>query len=231
MGVKVSASLMCMDLLHIASEVKTLEKYVDEFHIDIIDWHYCKNMALAPCFMESIRTISQVPMEAHLYVDSIDMDLIDRCCESGANIITMPPEIIHRQLFHIQRELTKRQVGFGIFLNPSMNVDVIVPYGHLIDRLLILSVDPGFAGQPFIETTYDRIQRAVQLREENHWHYQVEVDGCCNEKYYQKLYQSGADVFIVGGSGLFSKDENTEKAVQICLEHIYRALKKDQSKD
>lgn len=220
MGIKVSVSLMCMDLLHIASQVQILENYIDEFHMDIIDWHYCKNMALAPCFMKAIRTISSVPMEAHLYVDNIDMDLIDLCCESGANIITMPPEIIDRKLFHIHRELKKRHVGFGISLNPSMPVDVIIPYGHLIDRLLILSVDPGFAGQPFIETTYDRIQKAVQLREENHWHYQIEVDGCCNEKYYQRLYQSGADVFIVGGSGLFSKSKNTEKAARTCLDLI-----------
>ena len=153
MGIKVSASLMCMDLLHIASQVQILENYIDEFHMDIIDWHYCKNMALAPCFMKAIRTISSVPMEAHLYVDNIDMDLIDLCCESGANIITMPPEIIDRKLFHIHRELKKRQVEFGMSLNPSMPVDAIIPYGHLIDRLLILSVDPGFAGQPFIETT------------------------------------------------------------------------------
>ena len=91
MKVKLSPSLMCIDLLNIENEIKILNMKANEYHVDIIDWHYCKNMSLAPCFMEQISKITDIPMDAHLYVDNIDMDLIELCCQSGAKILTMPP--------------------------------------------------------------------------------------------------------------------------------------------
>lgn len=94
MKVKFSPSLMCMDLLNIEKEIKILDEKADYYHVDILDWHYCKNMSLAPCFMEAISKISKVPQDVHLYVDNIESDLIELCINSGAEIITMPPEVV-----------------------------------------------------------------------------------------------------------------------------------------
>ncbi len=88
---------MCMDLLNIEKEIKILDEKADYYHVDILDWHYCKNMTLAPCFMEAISKISKVPQDVHLYVDNIESDLIELCINSGAEIITMPPEVVERQ--------------------------------------------------------------------------------------------------------------------------------------
>lgn len=220
MNVIFSPSLMCMDLLNIQSEIQILSEYADEFHVDILDYHYCKNMSLSPPFMEAITHITDIPMEAHLYVDNIDKELVEWCVRSGARIITCPPDVISRQMYAIKRYLDSKNVQFGIFLNPSDPVSIIEPYIQIIDRLIIMSVDPGFAGQPFIETTYDRIRQACQLRKQQNGHFTIGIDGCCNERYFKELYLAGADVFIVGGSGMFSKSSDTKEAMEIAVHNI-----------
>ena len=223
MKARLAPSLMCMDLLNIEKEIRILNEKVDEYHVDIIDWHYCKNMSLAPCFMKAISQITEIPMDAHLYVDNIDMDLLELCCKSGAKIITMPPEVIERQVYRFKNYLNSRNVEFGIFINPAVSLEVIKPYGAIIDRLLIMTVDPGFAGQAFIDASYDKIREAKRLREENSWHYSIAVDGCCNENYYKELYKSGADTFVLGNSGLFGKSKDTKEALEIALQNLQEA--------
>ena len=195
MKVKLSPSLMCIDLLNIENEIKILNMKANEYHVDIIDWHYCKNMSLAPCFMEQISKITDIPMDAHLYVDNIDMDLIELCCQSGAKILTMPPEIIEKQVYRMKRYLDSQNVQFGVFINPAVSLEIIKPYAHIIDR------------------------------EENHYHYSIAVDGCCNENYYKQLYEAGVDVFIVGTSGLFGKNTDTKKALDIAVSNIELATR------
>jgi len=97
-----------MDLLNIEKEISILHPESDYYHLDIIDWHYVKNMALTPCFMSEIKKISNVPQEAHLYVDNIDFDLVDLCIDSGGDIITMPPEIIEKTAFRLFNHIHDR---------------------------------------------------------------------------------------------------------------------------
>lgn len=224
MNVKFSPSLMCMDLLNIQREIGILDAKADFYHVDIIDWHYCKNMSLAPCFVQAIHGISRVPQEVHLYVDNIDAELVQLCMDSGAEIITMPPEVVERQTYRLIRQIhgANRKVGF--FINPSARLDVVEPYIDQIDRLLIMTVDPGFAGQPFIENSLAKIRQAKQWKEQHGYRYDIAVDGCCNERYYKALYEAGAEVFILGTSGLFGKDPDTKKAMDIALAEIENAI-------
>ncbi len=108
MKVKFSPSLMCMDLLNIEKEIKILDPESDYYHVDILDWHYVKNMSLAPCFMAEINKISKVPQDVHLYVDNLDVDLVDLCIDSGAEIVTMPPEIIEKMAFRLFNHIHQR---------------------------------------------------------------------------------------------------------------------------
>lgn len=224
MDVRVSPSLMCMDLMHIADEIGKLESIADEYHADIIDWHYCRNMSLAPCFIEGIRGLTTKPIEAHLYVDNIEDDLVSLCIDSGATVITMPPEVIERQVFRLKRLTEQRGVGFGVFINPAVRLEVVEPYIDQLDRLLILTVDPGFAGQPFVDASLKKIEEAAKRRDQLGLSYDIEVDGCCNERYYRQLRDAGADTFVLGGSGLFKKDPDTERAIEIARQNLEREL-------
>lgn len=224
MRVKISPSLMCVDLLNIEREIRTLAPRSDYFHVDILDWHYCRNMCLAPCFMQAIRGITDVPMDAHLYVDNIDAELVQLCIDSGAEIIEMPPEVIERQVYRLANLIHGQKKQFGIFINPAVSLDVILPYAHLIDRLLIMTVDPGFAGQPFVEKSLEKIAEAKRWKRERGFTYEIACDGACNERWYRQLYDAGCEVFIVGNSGLFSKDRaDTAHALDLCLAEIGRA--------
>lgn len=224
MNMKVAPSLMCADLLNIQKEIEILSPRSDYFHVDILDWHYCKNMCLAPCFMEQIKAITDVPMDAHLYVDNIDAELVQLCIDSGAEIIEMPPEVIARQVYRLARLIHAQEKKFGIFINPAVSLDIIRPYAQLIDRLLIMTVDPGFAGQPFVERSLEKIEEAAAWKEKYGYHYEIACDGCCNEHYYKVLYEAGCQAFIVGNSGLFGKDRNdTAHAMEMCLEEIRKA--------
>ena len=231
MKVKVAPSLMCVDLLNIEKEIKMLEDRSDYFHVDILDWHYCKNMSLAPCFMEQIRKITDVPMDAHLYVDNIEEDLVQLCIDSGAEIIEMPPEIIERQVYRLASLIHSQGKKFGVFINPAVSLDVIQPYAHLLDRLLIMTVDPGFAGQPFVEYSLKKIRQACEWRKAEGYTYEIACDGSCNEAWYGALYSAGCDVFILGNSGLFNKDrKDTAHALTVCLDNIEFAIRKVDSR-
>jgi len=222
MKIKISPSLMCMDLLNIQKEITILDTKSDYYHVDIIDWHYCKNMSLAPCFMEAINKISDVPIDAHLYVDNIDSDLVQLCIDSGAEIITMPPEVVERQTMQLIRLIKSQGKKVGFFINPSASLSILEPYIDYIDRILILTVDPGFAGQPFIPQSLDKIELAAKWKKERGYKYEIACDGCCNEQYYKKLYEAGCEVFIVGTSGLFGKSSDTTKALDIAIDLMER---------
>ncbi|MDD3337747.1 MAG: D-allulose 6-phosphate 3-epimerase [Lachnospiraceae bacterium] len=224
MKVKFSPSLMCMDLLNIEREIKTMNPKSDYYHVDIIDYHYCRNMSLAPCFMEQIKKITDVPMDAHLYVDNIDRELVQTCMDSGAEIITMPPDVIERQAIILMRQIKAAGKKVGIFINPAVRLEVIEPYADMVDRLLIMTVDAGFAGQKFVPQSLDKIRQAKAWKRERGYTYEIAVDGCCNEAYYRQLYDAGTEVFIVGTSGLFSKDKDTAKALEITENLINEAL-------
>jgi len=200
-----------------------MDPHADYYHIDIIDWHYIKNMSLAPCFMEAIHKISKVPLDAHLYVDNIEEDLINLCIDSGAEIITMPPEVVQRQTIKLIRLIKSRNKKVGFFINPSTRLDILEPYLEYVDRILIMTVDPGFAGQDFVPQSLSKIRQAREWRDEKHYSYEIACDGCCNERYYKPLYDAGCDVFIVGNSGLFRKDPDLNKALSIMENEIRKA--------
>lgn len=230
MDVEISPSMMCADLLCLADEMRALDAVAGSYHVDIIDWHYCKNMSLAPCFIDAMRKVTDKPVEAHLYVDNIDEVLIDTCLSSGATTITMPPDVIGRSVYRFARRIHEKGARFGVFLSPSASLSSILPYVDELDRLLVMTVDPGFAGQQFVDATLDKIVEASQLRSERNLHFDIEVDGCCNERFYERLIRAGADVLVLGSSGLFSKSESTEEAARIARKNVRDACRRAASR-
>ncbi len=225
MKVKISTSLMCMDMMNVAKEISFLDTKSDYYHIDILDWHYVKNLCLAPCFMEQLSKISSIPQDAHLMVDNIDEDLIKLCLDSGAACITLPPEIVQNKVFRLIRMIHEAGQMVGFYINPAAPLDLLLPYIHLADKLTFMTVDPGYPGQKFIEESLTKVSAARKLREENGYHYLIEVDGSCNKSTYRRLYDAGAECFVVGSTGLFGMDSDISKAWSIMESDINNALR------
>jgi len=224
MKIQLSPSLMCMDLMNVERDIKILSPISSYFHIDILDWHYCRNLSLSPCFMEQLKKITNVPLEAHLMIDNIESDIIKLCLDSGADVITMPPEIIANRAFRLIRQIKDAGKEVGIYISPGMNLDIAEPYIHHVDKLKIMTVDPGFPAQKFIPESLDKIRKAKELRAEKGYTYKIQVDGSCNKNTYADLYAAGAEIFIVGSSGLFGKHPNLSQAIELMLADLDETL-------
>lgn len=207
-------SLMCMDLLDIRSQTEILNERCDLYHVDIMDGHYVKNITLSPDFVKVFSTIAKKPIDCHLMVTDPD-DFIETLAKAGAGYICPHAETINRDAFRILNKIESLGCKTGVVLNPATPLSYIQHYIHRIDKLTIMSVDPGFAGQPFIREMLDKIREAKALKEKYGYKYLIEVDGSCNERTFKDLYEAGTEVFIVGSSGLFSKDPDLTKAWDI----------------
>lgn len=214
--VEFSPSLMTMDLDKFKEQITFLNDQVDSYHIDIMDGHYVSNISLSPWFIQEVRKISTLPLSAHLMVTEPAFwvqQLIDINCEW----ICMHAEVLDGLAFRLIDQIHDAGLKAGIVLNPETPVSVISPYIDLLDKVTIMTVDPGFAGQRFIEGALDKIVELRELREEYDYHYVIEMDGSSNRKSFKRIDEANPDIYIVGRSGLFGLDDDIAKAWSIMV--------------
>lgn len=214
--VEFSPSLMTMDLDKFKEQITFLNDQVDSYHIDIMDGHYVPNISLSPWFIQEVRKISTLPLSAHLMVTEPTFwvqQLIDINCEW----ICMHAEVLDGLAFRLIDQIHDAGLKAGIVLNPETPVSVILPYIDLLDKVTIMTVDPGFAGQRFIEGALDKIVELRELREEYDYHYVIEMDGSSNRKSFKRIDEANPDIYIVGRSGLFGLDDDIAKAWSIMV--------------
>lgn len=210
---KFSPSLMCMDLTRFREQIEAMNNHATFYHVDIMDGSYVKNITLSPFFIENLRKITDVPIDVHLMVNHPE-DIIPLCIESGADIISFHPETANNKIFRLLTQIKEAGRRCGVVLNPATSADSIREYAHLLDKVTVMSVDPGFAGQKFIPETLDKIRKLIEMRKEHGFHYLTEIDGSCNAKTFKQVAASGVEVFIVGTSGLFNLDNDVAEAWQ-----------------
>lgn len=214
--VEFSPSLMTMDLDKFKEQITFLNDQVDSYHIDIMDGHYVPNISLSPWFIQEVRKISTLPLSAHLMVTEPAFwvqQLIDINCEW----ICMHAEVLDGLAFRLIDQIHDAGLKAGIVLNPETPLSVILPYIDLLDKVTIMTVDPGFAGQRFIEGALDKIVELRELREEYDYHYVIEMDGSSNRKSFKRIDEANPDIYIVGRSGLFGLDDDIAKAWSIMV--------------
>lgn len=217
-------SLMCMDLLNIKEQIEILNTRADFYHVDIMDGHFVKNITLSPDFCKAISPVCKIPLDCHLMVTTPD-DYIEPLAEAGAGYICPHAETINSDAFRIINKIKSKGCKVGVVLNPATPVSYIQHYIHLLDKVTVMSVDPGFAGQPFIVEMLDKIRELKELKQKNGYNYLIEVDGSCNEKTFKRLADAGVEVFIVGSSGLFNLDSDLEKAWDKMIENYNKEVK------
>lgn len=157
-------SLMCMDLLDIKNQAEILNERCDLYHVDIMDGHFVKNITLSPDFVKAFSTIAKKPIDCHLMVTDPD-DYIEVLAENGAGYICPHAETINTDAFRIMNKIEALGCKKGVVLNPATPLSYIREYIDRIDKLTIMTVDPGFAGQPFIKEMLGKIREAKELKE------------------------------------------------------------------
>lgn len=219
MRTHISPSLMCMNLMEIKRQLAVLDTRADFLHIDIMDGHYVKNITLSPFFIEQIRPHTRLPLDVHLMVEE-PTDFIEVIAKAGADYICPHAETINRDAFRVIHQIGSLGKKVGVVLNPATPVSYIQHYIHLLDKITVMTVDPGYAGQPFIAGMVQKIETLRDLKEQYGYRYLIEVDGSCNQRTYKMLLEAGAEVLIVGSSGLFNLHDNLEVAWDCMMRDI-----------
>lgn len=206
-----SVSLMCMDFLDIKNQLEILNKRADMYHIDIMDGHFCKNITLSPDFIRAAGRASKLPMDVHLMTENPN-DWLEPVAKAGATYIAPHAETINTDAFRVLARIKELGCKAGVVLNPATPLQAIEHYMSRLDMITIMTVDVGYAGQPFIPEMLDKIAQAKRLREKKGYNYKIQIDGSCNVKTFGRLREAGADVFILGSSGLFGLDADLNTA-------------------
>lgn len=216
-------SLMCMDVLRLREQLQILNTRADMFHVDIMDGHYVKNITLSPDFCRGIRPVCRLPLDCHLMVTAPE-DFIEPLAHVGAGYICPHAETINADAFRILDQIHTLGCKAGVVVNPATPVSYIQHYIHLVDKVTVMTVDPGFAGQPFIREMLDKIRELKKLKEEKGYKFLIEVDGSCNQNTFGELEKAGTEVFIVGSSGLFNLDQDLAKAWDQMMANFNQAV-------
>lgn len=219
---KFSPSLMTMDLDKFKDQITFLNKHVDSYHIDIMDGHFVPNITLSPWFIEQVKRISSVPISTHLMVTN-PTQWIDQLIKIGSDYICVHAEVMNGIAYRLINQVHNADLKFGVVLNPETKIDVITPYIDLVDKITIMTVDPGFAGEKFIDNTLEKIRELRVLRDINNFGYLIEMDGSSNKNTFEKIQKAGPDIYILGRSGLFGLNESIEESWHEMLEDFNKA--------
>jgi len=208
----ISASMMCANFIELKSDLDALKDAgIEYLHFDIMDGSFVPNYTLGPCFLNDLREYTDIAYDIHLMVErpenKLDYfsiregDLVSIHCESTA---------------HIQRVLTRiKQIGAkaGAAINPGTPIYMLEDILDDIDFVLVMTVNPGFAGQKLINHSLDKIRKVRCYLDENGYKdVKIEVDGNVSFENARKMRAAGADIFVAGTSGLFVKGQSIYQA-------------------
>lgn len=197
---KIAPSILSANFANLLEDIKKIEKDADLLHIDVMDGHFVPNITIGPVVVKSLRKFFSLPFDVHLMIENPDL-YIEEFANSGADIITVHQEAC----IHLHRTIQKIK-GYGkkagVSLNPAAPLETLKYILQDVDMILIMTVNPGFGGQKFIDSMLKKIEELKKMREDLGLNFEIEVDGGINLYNVKEVVEAGADI-IVAGSAIF----------------------------
>lgn len=205
-------SILAADFANLGDNIKNcVDAGINWIHCDIMDGHFVPNISYGPAIVKAAaKSAPDAFIDVHLMIENPD-NYIDDYYEAGADLITVHYEAcphLHRSIQNIK----KFGLMAGVAINPATSLQNIEPILEYVDLVLIMSVNPGFGGQSFIESTYDKLKELSKIREEKGHAFLIEVDGGIGPQTIEKAVESGAEI-LVAGSSVF-KSNNISKRIE-----------------
>lgn len=195
----ISPSLLSANVCNYSDDFKVFNKKdIKVVHIDIMDGHYVPNISIGLGQVASLRKLTDAEFDVHLMVTNPD-EFVEALVEAGANSITIHSEVA-THLYKSIHYLKSFGIKAGVALNPATPINCLEHVYPLLDRVLVMSVEPGFGGQGFIPFTLDKISKLNDIRTKNNYGFTIQVDGGINLDNIEDVIKAGARDIVVGSS-------------------------------
>lgn len=202
--IKIAPSLLSADFSRLADEIASVENGADLLHLDVMDGHFVPNITLGPDIVKACRAHSRLPFDCHLMI-SEPQRYIERFLAAGANLISIHAEAEP----HLQRALQLIRDGgakAGIALNPGTPAEWLTTAIEFCDFVLVMTVNPGFGGQRFIEPVVPKIRHIAEMIRQRGLNVEIEVDGGIDATSAPRVVSAGASI-LVAGSAIFGRQD------------------------
>lgn len=211
MKIKIAPSILSADFTRLGNDISSVQS-ADLLHFDVMDGNFVPNLSFGLPVLKSVRKYTDMELDVHLMIDK-PVRYIERFAENGADLISVHLEADHPTQIQVALEEMKRcGVKRAIALRPITSAKAILPYVEQLDMVLVMTVEPGFGGQAFMEQQLETIREVRALLDRYHPECDLEVDGGIAAQTAALVKEAGANV-LVAGSAVFGK-ENRDQAIQ-----------------
>ena len=208
-SIKISPSILSCNFSKLGKEIESLEKAgADLIHIDVMDGHFVPNITIGPEVIKKIRPLTKIPFDVHLMISPVD-NFIEDFANAGSDIITIHPEAT-KDLKKSIELIKKFDKKVGISLNPNSEIILVEPYLNDIDLILVMSVNPGFAGQKFKPEVLKKLEKIKKIIVSKNLKIDLEIDGGISFQNSMDAKNAGANI-LVSGSTIFNENNGDLK--------------------